>query len=84
MLVTGNRQFADVILWTFHNHDRDDHWALRSAISAHFLYFHVDEAVVLIVLSDLVQVLFQLNFIKPTCLIHEIDERSATGFHLFA
>ncbi len=55
-----------------------------SAILAHLLYFHVDVAVVLIVLADFVQILLQLNFIKPTCLIHEIDERSATGFHLFA
>src|SRR5690349_18443934 len=74
----------DVILWTFRNHDRDDHRALRSAIFAYFFYYHVDEAVVLIILTDLIQVLFQLNFIKPTGLIDEIDERSATSFHLFA
>ena len=74
----------DVILWTLQNHNRDNHRALRSAVFAHLFYFHVDEAVVLVVLADLVQVLLQLNFIKATSLIHEIDERSATGFHLFA
>src|SRR5262249_37637848 len=84
VLKTGNRELMDVILWTFHNYDRDNHWALRSAVSAHVFYCHVDEAVVLVVLADLVQVLFQLNFIKPTGFIHEIDERPATGFHLFA
>src|SRR5215831_13771688 len=72
----------DVILWTFHNHDCDDHWALRSAVFAHLFYRHVDEALVLVVLADLVQVLFQLNFIKPAGLIHEIDDRPAAGFHL--
>src|SRR5262245_4450320 len=74
----------DVILWTFHNHDRDDHRALRSAVFAHLFDRHVDEALVLVVLADLVHVLFQLDFIKPAGLIHEIDDGSATGFHLFA
>src|SRR5438045_6243094 len=74
----------DVILWTLQNHNRDNHRALWSAVFAHLFYFHVDEAMVLVVLADLVQVLFQLNFIKATSLIHEIDERPPTGFHLFA
>ena len=73
-----------MILWTLHNHDRDNHRPLRSAVSANLFDSHVDEAVVLVVLADLVQILFQLNFIKPTRLIHEIDDGSATGFHLFA
>src|SRR5215211_4451133 len=83
MFVTGNRQLADVILWSFRNHDRDNHGPLRSAVFAHLFYSHVDEAVILVILADLVHILFQLNFIKPTRLIHEIDHGPAAGFHLF-
>ena len=38
---------------------------------------------VLIILADLVQVLFQLDLIQPAGFIHEVDERFATSFHLF-
>src|SRR5262249_2546858 len=44
----------------------------------------VDKAVVLIVLADLVQVLFQLGLVQPTGFIDEINERFATGFHLLS
>ena len=73
-----------MVLWAFRDHDSDDHRAFRSAFLAHVFYFHVDKPVVLIVLADFVEVLFQLDFIKAACFIHEINERSAFSFHLFA
>ena len=54
-----------MILWTFRNHDRDGEFAFCIPLTAHILHLHVNEAVVLIPLTEAVHVLLQLRLVQP-------------------
>ena len=73
-----------MILRTFRNHDRENHRTILGAFLARILDLHIDIAVVLVPLTDLVQILFQLHFIQPSGLIEKVNERFAPRLHLFA
>src|SRR6476646_3408020 len=81
--VANEAQFADVILRSFIDRDHDVQGPTARPLFANVPHDHVDVAMVLVKLANLLDVILQLVFIQATRFIEGGNDRFTFGLHLF-